>query len=310
MADERQVIIIGAGPAGLTAALYAARNALEPLVLEGNEPGGQLMTTTDVENFPGFEEPITGPDMIQNMRRQAERFGAELVTRDADSVELSQRPFEVTAGNDTYLARSLILATGARARLLGLDAEQRLMGHGVSVCATCDGPFFRDKHVLVVGGGDGAMEEATFLTKFARQVTVVHRRDELRASDIMAQRALDNPTIDFLWSHVVTDILGDEQDGVKGAKVKDLEADEEREIECQGVFLAIGHIPNTQLVAEQLALDEKGYIVVSGDDTAASIEGVFAVGDVVDHRYRQAVTAAGTGCMGALDAQHFLESES
>ncbi len=310
MADERLVIIIGSGPAGLTAALYAARNALEPLVLEGNEPGGQLMTTTEVENFPGFDEPVTGPDLIQNMRRQAERFGAELVTRDADSVDLSKRPFEVTAGDNTYLARSLILAMGARARLLGLDAERRLMGHGVSVCATCDGPFFRDKHVLVVGGGDSALEEASFLTKFARQVTIVHRRDELRASDIMARRALDNPKIDFLWSHLITDILGDEQQGVHGAKVKDLKTDEEREIECQGVFLAIGHIPNTQLVAEQLALDEKGYVVVSGDDTATSIDGVFAVGDVVDHRYRQAITAAGTGCMGALDAQHFLESES
>ena len=310
MADERLVIIIGSGPAGLTAALYAARNALEPLVLEGNEPGGQLMTTTEVENFPGFDEPVTGPDLIQNMRRQAERFGAELVTRNADSVDLSKRPFKVTAGDNTYLARSLILAMGARARLLGLDAERRLMGHGVSVCATCDGPFFRDKHVLVVGGGDSALEEASFLTKFARQVTIVHRRDELRASDIMARRALDNPKIDFLWSHLITDILGDEQQGVHGAKVKDLKTDEEREIECQGVFLAIGHIPNTQLVAEQLALDEKGYVVVSGDDTATSIDGVFAVGDVVDHRYRQAITAAGTGCMGALDAQHFLESES
>ncbi|MFW6107625.1 MAG: thioredoxin-disulfide reductase [bacterium] len=310
MADERQLIIVGAGPAGLTAALYAARNSLEPLVLEGAEPGGQLMTTTEVENFPGFPEPVMGPQLMQNMREQAARFGAKFVTRNADELDLSRGPFTATAGEDVHRAHALILATGARARLLGLEAERRLMGHGVSVCATCDGPFFRDKRVLIIGGGDGAMEEATFLTRFARQVTIVHRRDELRASEIMARRAMSNPKIDFLWSHVVVDILGHEQTGVTGAKVQDRKTDEVKEVGCEGVFLAIGHIPNTKLVERQLDLDDEGYVVVQDQRTLTSASGVFAAGDVVDHRYRQAVTAAGMGCMAALDAQEFLEMEA
>ncbi len=308
MTTQRQVVILGAGPAGLTAAVYAARNALDPLVLEGASPGGQLMTTTEVENYPGFVEGIKGPQLIQAMRRQASRFGAEYVQEDADSVDLSERPFAVTAGNETYMAEALIIATGAHPRLLGLEAEKRLMGRGVSVCATCDGPFFRDKHVLVVGGGDAAMEESTFLTRFARRVTVVHRRDELRASQAMQDRAMRNDKIDFLWSHLVVDILGDQQTGVAGAKVKDLKKDEVREVDCEGVFLTIGHIPNTELVKGQLELDRKGYIVRKQYDTSTSVEGVFAAGDVADSRYRQAITAAGTGCMAALDAQKFLDS--
>ena len=308
MATERKVVIIGAGCAGLTAALYTARNALEPLILEGASPGGQLMITTEVENYPGFVEGIMGPQLIQTMRDQAERFGAEFIQKDADSLDLSERPFTITAGGETYKAQALIVATGARPNLLGLEAEQRLMGHGVSVCATCDGPFFRDKYLLVIGGGDSAMEEAIFLTRFAGRVTIVHRRDELRASKIMQERAMNNPKIDFLWSHVLVDIIGDRETAVTGAKVKDVKTGEVKEVECGGVFLALGHTPNTELVMGQLELDAKGYLVANGRSALTSVEGVFAAGDVTDSRYRQAVTAAGMGCMAALDAQRFLES--
>ncbi len=308
MATERKVVIIGAGCAGLTAALYTARNALEPLILEGASPGGQLMITTEVENYPGFVEGIMGPQLIQTMRDQAERFGAEFVQKDADSLDLSERPFTITAGGEEYKAHALIVATGARPNLLGLEAEQRLMGRGVSVCATCDGPFFRDKYLLVIGGGDSAMEEATFLTRFAGRVTIVHRRDELRASKIMQDRAMNNPKIDFLWSHVLVDIIGDKETAVTGAKVKHVKTGEVKEVDCGGVFLALGHTPNTELVRGQLELDAKGYLVASGRSALTSVEGVFAAGDVMDSRYQQAVTAAGMGCMAGLDAQRFLES--
>ncbi len=308
MDAERKVIIIGGGCAGLTAALYAARNELAPLVFEGASPGGQLMLTTEVENYPGFVDGIMGAELIQAMRGQAERFGAEFVQADVDAVDLSGRPFTVTAAGADHQAGSLILATGANANLLGLDAEERLMGRGISVCATCDGPFFRDKELLVIGGGDSAMEEGTFLTRFASKVTIVHRRDELRASKIMQQRAMDNPKIEFFWSTVLVDVLGDTDSGVTGAKVKDVKTDEVREVACGGVFFAIGHTPNTALVAGQVDLDAKGYAVTNGGTTQTSVDGVFAAGDVVDSHYQQAVTAAGMGCMAALDAQAFLES--
>ena len=307
MESDRKVIIIGGGCAGLTAAIYAARNDLAPLVIEGASPGGQLMLTTEVENYPGFVEGVMGPELIQTMHEQAERFRAEFRQADAGAVELSERPFKVVAGGTTYTAQALILAMGANANLLGLEAEERLMGHGISVCATCDGPFFRDKELLVIGGGDSAMEESHFLTRFASKVTIVHRRDELRASKIMQERAKASPKIDFLWSHVLVDVLGEPESGVSGAKVKDLKTGEVKEVACGGVFFAIGHTPNTKLVAGQIELDEKGYAVTKGG-TRTSVDGVFAAGDVADGHYQQAVTAAGMGCMAALDAQAFLES--
>jgi len=303
----RNVIILGSGPAGLTAAIYATRAELRPLVIEGAEAGGQLMLTTDVENFPGFVEPILGPDLMAAMRAQAERVGAEFVTEDALEVDLSTRPFSVTTPSGTQRTRALIIATGARAKLLGLPGEQRLMGRGVSTCATCDGFFFRGRNVLVVGGGDTAMEEALYLSKMAKAVTVVHRRDELRASKIMAERAMANDKIAFLWNTVLTDIVGDGK--VHAVRLRDLRSGEDRERQTDGVFVAIGHRPNTDLFAGQLEMDDNGYIRRI-KRSHASVEGVFAAGDVHDHTYRQAVTAAGYGCEAAIDAERWLQEQS
>jgi len=302
----RKVIILGAGCAGLTAAIYAARAHLRPLVVEGAQAGGQLTLTTMVENFPGFPEGIMGPDLIDAMRKQAARFGAEFVTKDATAVNLAERPFTVHVEEEAYPCEALIIATGASAKLLGLESERRLLGHGVSTCATCDGFFFQDQDVLVVGGGDSAMEEALFLTKFAKAVTVVHRRDKFRASKIMQEKAFKNPKISFIWNTVVEDVQDPEAGRVIGVRLRNLQKGEVFEKPCDGVFIAIGHTPNTQLFQGQLELDERGYIVTKGG-TRTSVPGVFASGDVADHVYRQAVTAAGTGCMAAMDAEKFLE---
>jgi len=312
-----QVVIIGSGPAGLTAAIYAARADLEPLVIEGelsstsDQPGGQLMLTTDVENFPGFPEGVTGPQLMADMRAQAVRFGAEVISQKVSRVDLSSRPFKLWIGDPdsatpTHLAETLIVSTGAQSVMLGLEAEQRLIGHGLSTCATCDGFFFRDQEIAVVGGGDSALEEASFLTKFASRVTIIHRRDELRASKIMQQRAFDNPKIEFAWNTVVDDILGDAT--VTGLRLRDSVTDELRDLQVSGVFVAIGHKPNSGLFAGQLDMDDNGYLVTGPDRSTTNIEGVFACGDVQDHRYRQAITAAASGCMAAIDAERWLES--
>ena len=302
--DVRELIIIGGGPAGYTAALYAARAELEPLVIEGFQRGGQLMITSDVENYPGYPDGVLGPAMMEDFRRQAERFGAEMITDDVTKVDFSARPFRVWVDRDEYRANAVIVATGASARWLGLESEQRMMGRGVSACATCDGSFFKDKPIVVIGGGDTAFEEALFLTRFGTKVTLVNRRHEFRASQIMVNRARANPKIELLTPYVVDEVLGDT--AVTGVRVRHVETGEPRDLEASGFFVAIGHEPNTKLFLDQLDHDESGYLITKPGSTETNIAGVFAVGDVQDRIYRQAVTAAGSGCMGALDAERYL----
>ncbi|MEE2768844.1 MAG: thioredoxin-disulfide reductase [Actinomycetota bacterium] len=315
---KQKLVIIGSGPAGLTAAIYAARANLQPLIFEGepsstsDQPGGQLMLTTDVENYPGFPAGILGPQLMADMRSQAERFGTTLLTRKVNRVDFSQTPFGIwtedpSSAEPNYTAEAVILSTGAQSVMLGLEAEDRLIGHGLSTCATCDGFFFRDQEIAVVGGGDSAMEEANFLTKFATKVTVIHRRDQLRASKIMQQRAFDNPKIEFVWNAEILKILGQNQ--VSGLILRDTVNNTQRELLVTGLFIAIGHHPNTGLFTGQLEMDNQGYVKTEADRSVTSVDGVFACGDMQDHRYRQAVTAAGSGCMAAMDAERWLESQ-
>jgi thioredoxin reductase (NADPH) len=309
MAEEsNRLVILGSGPAGLTAALYSARANLNPLVIEGLEPGGQLTITTEVENYPGFERGIQGPEMMEVFRRQVTRFGTRFLTGNVSAVEFGRSPFELTTDEGTIRTDALIISTGATAKLLGIESEKRLMGYGVSACATCDGAFFKDKEVLVVGGGDTAMEEATFLTRFCNKVTVVHRRDQLRASKIMQERAKRNPKIAFVWNSAIDEIYGEPKSGVSGVRFKDTVTGALSEHKTDGVFMAIGHQPNTAVFAGKIDMDELGYLKVRPGSTYTNIDGVFAAGDVADRVYRQAVTAAGTGCMAALDAERWLEA--
>lgn len=302
------VIIIGSGPAGLTSAIYTARANLSPLMIEGEESGGQLMTTTEVENFPGFEHGITGPDLIAVMRKQAERFGTRFITRNVTKVDFAQRPFKVWIGDKLHLAKTIIISTGAKAKYLGLPSEKQYANRGVSACATCDGAFFRNQEIGVVGGGDTAMEEAMFLTRFASKVILMHRRDSFRASKIMAERVMQNPKIEIMWNTEVTEVLGDGK-SMTGAKIKNTVNGEVKELPITGLFLAIGHKPNTELFAGMLDMDETGYLITQPNSTYTKIPGVFAAGDVQDHVYRQAITAAGTGCMAAIDAERWLEGQ-
>jgi len=302
-----KTIIIGSGPAGLTAAIYAARANLSPIVFEGNQPGGQLTITTDVENYPGFPDGVLGPDMMDLFRKQAQKFGAECFYKHVSKVDFSSSPFKVYVQDEEYLAESVIISTGASARMLGLAAEKELMGYGVSTCATCDGYFFKEKEIVVIGGGDSAMEEASFLTKFASKVTLIHRREEFRASKIMIDRVLDNPKIEIIKNAVVTDILGSQKDGVSNILLKDTIDGKERNFDCDGVFYGIGHEPNTNQFKGMINLDDQGYIITNPGSTLTNVAGVFACGDVQDSHYRQAITAAGSGCMAAIDAEKYLE---
>ncbi len=302
-----KVIIIGSGPAGLTAAIYTARANLEPLCIEGEEPGGQLMITSDVENYPGFAEGITGPALMEIQRKQAERFGTKFITANVTKVDFSSRPFKVWVGDKEYQSHSIIISTGATAKYLGLESEKKLMGRGVSACATCDGAFFKNVEVAVVGGGDTAMEEATFLTRFATKVHILHRREEFRASKIMADRALQHPKIQVHWNTEVVEVLGDK--AVNQLKLNNTKDGSKSTLDVEGLFIAIGHKPNTSIFEGQLDMNETGYLVTQPDSTYTSVEGVFAAGDVQDHVYRQAVTAAGTGCMAAIDAERWLEAK-
>lgn len=308
MSDSTKLVVMGSGPAAYTAAIYAARADLKPLVFGGLASGGQLMLTSEVENFPGFPEPIMGPELMERMKKQCERLGVPIIAEDVAKVDLTKRPFHLeTTEGKTVLAQTAIIATGATAKWLGLDSEKRLMGHGVSACATCDAFFFKGKEVIVVGGGDTALEEALFLTKFASQVTLIHRRSELRASKILQERALKNPKMSFVWDSSITEVLG--QAHVEGVKIKNIKTEAVSDRPCHGFFVAIGHEPTTRFLGGQLRLDEHGYIQTDGK-TRTSVEGVFAAGDVMDSRYRQAVTAAGTGCMAALEAERFLAGAS
>ncbi len=313
MPTVHNVIIVGSGPAGLTAAIYTARANMEPLVIEGepsstsDQPGGQLMLTTEVENYPGFPDAIMGPDLMTSFRAQAERFGAKYITEKVTRIDFSERPFKVYVGKTEYLADTVIVSTGARSLMLGLEAETRLMGHGLSTCATCDGFFFRGHHIAVVGGGDSAIEEATFLSRFADKVTLIHRRDELRASKIMQDRAFANPKIEIMWDTVVDDLVGDSK--LEGAVVTNVKTGETTTLPVTGLFVAIGHVPNTDLFKGVLDMEDNGYLITQPDSSYTNIPGVFACGDVQDHTYRQAITAAGSGCMAAIDAERWLESQ-